>query len=102
VRLKSDLSSIPASVARRFREVKPGENDYDTCFREWWLLDVRRDEAERVVIVTAADDVHATDEGLVKYKSRLNKLARSVFANTRGRQFAFEVQRGKVPEYLST
>ena len=90
-RLKSELASVPAGVASRFGTVKPGESDYDACFRDWWLSG-RRDEAKRVVLVTGASDPETTRTGVAKYASRLDALARSVFRGVNGRKVVVEVE----------
>jgi hypothetical protein len=90
-RLKFGLRDAPVGLANRFSEIRKGQDDYDACFREWWL--VRREDAEeRVLLVTQAADPEATEAGIAKYKSRLVSEARGAFANARGRTFEFQVE----------
>jgi hypothetical protein len=101
MRLKQDLASTPVGVAARFGVVKPGESDYDACFRDWWVLE-RRDETTRVVLVTGAGDADATEAGIRKYSARLDALARGALRDGRGRKFVFEVRRAGTVEIAAS
>lgn len=87
VMLKSELGSIPnnLALAKQFTNVQPSPgftpqtmNDYDVCFRDWWLVDVRR-MPNGLLLITEAEDEEATAAGLQKYKSRLLRLAQRYF-----------------------
>jgi hypothetical protein len=79
--LKTQLCSTPQNVARRqgFTEIIPGQNDYDSCFLEWWLLEVRRGDGGAVQFVTEASDEAMTRAGIAKYSARLAMNARHYF-----------------------
>lgn len=86
--LKSELYSIPNNVAlaKRFTVIAPSpgftpqsvDNDFDVCFRAWWLKSVKR-LPNGLLLVTTAEDEAATEAGIVKYRDRLVRLARRYF-----------------------
>jgi hypothetical protein len=96
VELKEGLCSTPANVeaAKRWKTIKPGENDYDTCFREWWLTDVVQLQ-DGMHFFTVAGDRSATEAGIKKYLARLAKLVRKYFELEASRAVSFEVRRAE-------
>ena len=90
--LKSELYSIPGKLAARqgFEEIKPGENDYDAAFRDWWLIEARPNLGS-LMLVTGATDIAATHAGIVKYEKRLQQNATKFF---NGAKVSFVIQKG--------
>jgi hypothetical protein len=80
--------------------VRPGENDYDACFRDWWFVEIRK-IGGRLEVVTEAADESTSQRGLTKYASRLERLARECFRVPRHAAIEFKLQR-EAPEHLST
>lgn len=80
LQLREDLCAVPPNVAREkgFTEVRPGENDYDACFKAWWLDGVKR-LPNGVLFVTIAEHEEITRQGLEKYRKRLLAMARRYF-----------------------
>jgi hypothetical protein len=87
IELKSELQSIAPNIAKAkgFTTVKPSEgsqptwdNDFEICFREWWLKEARR-LPNGLVLITEAGDYAATQQGLEKYRARLERLAQKHF-----------------------
>jgi hypothetical protein len=105
-RLKSDFGSIPENVARRqgFTVIAPSpgytpqseSNDYDVCFRSWWLVDVRV-MPNGILLVTEAEDEDATAQGMEKYKTRLSSMARLLFQRGPERPVTFKLLRRNGP-----
>lgn len=95
VELKQGLCSTPANVerAKRWKAIKPGENDYDACFRAWWLLEVER-TASGLRLITHAGDEPTTEAGIAKYEKRLQSLVRKHFELGADAEVAFEVRVG--------
>jgi hypothetical protein len=97
--LQSELYSIPGNLAaaKKFYEVKPGENDYDACFRCWWLdaIGTRRHGllAGGAIFFTIADDEDATETGIAKYRERLVRIVRQCFQLGKDQAVTFKVLR---------
>jgi hypothetical protein len=101
--LKQDLRSISAKLAenKKFLEIEPGQSDYDTCFREWWLAEAKR-LPNGLLLRTMAGDEDATEAGITKYRGRLTKLARQHFGWPGNKPVNFHVMRKpKTPEELA-
>jgi hypothetical protein len=90
--LKSELHSIPGNVARKFPTLKPDQNDYETCFDQWWLLGWMVGP-DGLHLITFANDEDATEAGIAKYQSRLVRLARKYFHLEPSLAVRFTVQR---------
>ena len=88
LRLKSALSVLEAG---RFTEIRPGVNDYDHCFREWWYDSVAMRDGT-VVFKTCSADPDATRLGILKYRTRLEGLVRVIYALVGGREVQFLVR----------
>ena len=76
LQLKSDLCSTSPRLAKAkgFAEIIPGQNDYDSCFVEWFLRRVER-KADGLVLFTEANNHDLTKSGLKKYEKRLAQAA---------------------------
>lgn len=92
--LKEDLCSVPANVAKAkgFSEVLPGQNDFDTCFRAWWLVSARN-MPNGMLCFTVAENDELTEAGIDKYKERLAKLVRRFFSLDKKKPVNFKVLR---------
>lgn len=102
LRLKSDLASVPQTLAQAkgFAEIRAGVNDFDTCFRDWWLLEVQR-SLRGILLLTAAADEDATAHGMEKYRKRLEGTARRFFGvNDRNTPIRFKLLRTAQPATL--
>lgn len=97
--LKSEMFSIPGNLAaaKGFSEIKPGQNDFDTCFREWWLdaIGTRPQGllAGGAVLYTMAEDADATEAGITKYRDRLVRIAKKCFQLGTDQPVTFKVLR---------
>jgi hypothetical protein len=89
--LKEDLSAAPAVVAKRFSEVRPGVNDFDACFRDWWLVRFSFSPGP-IEFITEAADVAATQAGVEKYHNRLVQRASLLFPIVKGDRVKFTVR----------
>lgn len=96
--IATDLRTVlPVEVERRFGEIVPGENDFDTCFREWWLVEIRHARSAGVItFVTEATLPYRTGVGVQKYQARLKRLVRLFFPIVRDAQINFLVQPRRV------
>ncbi len=90
--LKSELHSIPGNLGSRFSTLKPDQNDYETCFDQWWLLEWKM-RPDGLHLITFANDEDATEAGIAKYQSRLVRLARKYFNLEPSLAVRFAVQR---------
>lgn len=78
--LKSDLGSIPDNVARAkgFTTLVKDQNDFDSCFREWWLSEIV-ERGQEVEFITEASHRSLTQAGVEKYRNRLTQTLRKFF-----------------------
>ena len=78
--LKAELYAVSGKLAaaKSFQPIRPGENDYDTAFRDWWLIEARP-TGLGLLLVTGAGDVAATHAGIAKYETRLTHHAKKFF-----------------------
>ncbi len=87
--LKIDLLGQPRHP--NFRPVVPGAEDFDACFRDWWLDEVRYD-GDNLRLMTVARDPMLVVLGQEKYRSRLDRLLRSFFSPNGRYTVTFNVQ----------
>lgn len=88
---------LPTAVERNFAEIVPGQNDFDACFREWWLLEIRHARAAGIItFVTEASLPERTQAGVRKYQVRLARLVRLYFPIVRDCDVRFEVKPRRV------
>ena len=94
VALKRGLYDVAVNVelAKGWNPVKEGEDDFRNCFSAWYLLGLERGAAG-AYFKTCAEDERETERGIVKYRKRLNRLARKVFSLREDEPVAFEVLR---------
>lgn len=107
--LKEALRGLPLGVqaGKGMREIRPGMDDYDSAFRDCWLLDVQQRPGETVFIAGASDE-SATAFAFTKYADRLQRLARLSFGLDRRCKVRFvlrksteEGDRGQTPEHTA-
>jgi hypothetical protein len=74
--LRRQLEDAPLNHPN-FSEVVKGEWDFSACFRDWWLIGLRPGEGGPgpPLLLTEAENVAATREGLRKYRKRIEALA---------------------------
>jgi len=91
--LKQELIEMPSHP--NFTPIAHGENDYDVCFRSWWLawLDVTDDGNTKLwLFMTEASAPGWTAPGIAKYVVRLVRLAREIFRIPREHKVRFVVR----------
>jgi hypothetical protein len=88
--LKDELHSVPHTAG--LKRIRAEEHDYDASFKEWWLLDAQR-LPNALLLVTYGSDEAATEAGIAKYKTRLEKLVRKHFELRPTAEVYFEVRR---------
>lgn len=78
--LKSDLGSIPDNVAKAkgFTTLVKDQNDYDSCFREWWLTEIA-ERGQETEFITEASHRSLTQAGVDKYRNRILLTLRKFF-----------------------
>jgi len=72
--LKQSLcGTIPFGKQKRMATIVAGIEDFDSCFRDWWLRSCEQLEASSVVVTDAAAP-ETTKQGLEKYRKRIEQL----------------------------
>ncbi len=96
--LATDLRAfLPTDVERNFAEIVPGQNDFDSCFREWWLVEIQHARSAGVMVfVTEATLPERTQIAIRKYQARLARLVRLYFPIVRDAVVRFEVRPRRV------
>ena len=66
---------MPLGKQKRMPKVVAGVEDFESCFRDWWLRSAGQgDGIAAPVVLTDAADPDATRCGLAKYRKRVEEL----------------------------
>jgi Helix-turn-helix domain len=91
--LKEELALPPTAAAgRSFSEIRKGENDFDACFRCWWLFEIMPGGSNEIRFRTEALDPSCTDAGIAKYRQRIERAIRLLYPISKEERISFVVR----------